>query len=144
MLKTIISVVATTLLTLGLLVFYLRRTLPDIQTILNDVGASVSGQLKEAFLDPNVKKAFSILGKQSGEVRANDALREKAADKLLEGYPAIGMILDQLDLTPIEGLQLMNDPLVGPMIRGALQKGLEGLQGGGGSAPHNSQFRSEF
>jgi hypothetical protein len=143
-LKTIISVVATTLLTLGLLVFYLRRTLPDIQTILNDVGASVSGQLKEAFLDPNVKKAFSILGKQSGEVRANDALREKAADKLLEGYPAIGMILDQLDLTPIEGLQLMNDPLVGPMIRGALQKGLEGLQGGGGSAPHNSQFRSEF
>ena len=126
------------LLTVLGLSLYLRRTLP---VILTDVGMSVGEQLSEVFEKPTVKQAMSLMGKKSGEVRADSALRNKAADKLLEGYPSIGFILDQLDLSPVEGLQLMKDPLIGPFIQGALQKGLKGLGKGfnpsGGSSAVN-------
>lgn len=143
-LATILSIVGTASLTCFLLVLYVRRTLP---IILTDVGLSVSEQIgdniKQTFADPNVSKAFSILGKKSGESRANNALREKAAEKILEGIPSIGFILDQMDLTPIEGLQLLNDPLIGPTIQGFLQKGMKGLLKG--QAPSQGQsYRSEF
>ena len=94
------------------------RALPDI---LIDVGESIGEQFGEIFEKPTVKQAMSLMGKKSGQVRADTALRNKAADKLLEGVPSVGFILDQLDLTPVEGLQLLNDPLIGPFIKGAIQ-----------------------
>lgn len=129
MLTTILSLIsAILLLVLIIKLTIFQRSMPNIDEVLNDVGISIGDQLKQIFENPTVKKAYSILGKQSGEVRADAALRNKAADKLLEGYPSIGFILDQLDLTPVEGLQLLKDPLIGPFIQGALQKGLKGLQ----------------
>lgn len=129
LLLTFLSLILTPLLTYALLKLYFNRTIPEI---LNDVGASIGEQFGELFGEifekPTVKQAMSLMGKKSGEVRANAALRNKAADKLLEGYPSIGFVLDQLDLTPVEGLQLLKDPLIGPFIQGALQKGLKGLQ----------------
>lgn len=128
-LETILSVIFTAFLTLVLLALYIRRTLP---VILEDVAVSAGEQitegLKTTFADPNVKKAFSVLGKQSGEVRADDALRNKVADKIMEEVPSINYILEQLDLTPIEGLKLMQDPIIGPYIQGFIQKGLKGLK----------------
>jgi len=112
--------------------------MPDIDEVLSDVGVSIGEQLKEIFENPTVKKAYSILGKKGAEVKADTALRNKAADKLLEGYPSIGFILDQLDLTPVEGLQLLKDPLIGPFIQGALQKGLKGLQNPGSNSSSSS------
>ena len=123
---TVLSLFLTPLFTYGLLKIYFSRTIPEI---LNDVGASIGEQFGEIFEKPTVKQAMSLMGKKSGEVRASNALRNKAADKLLEGVPSINFILDQLDLTPVEGLQLMNDPLIGPIIKGALQKGFKGLVG---------------
>lgn len=96
--------------------------------ILFDVGESIGEHFSEIFEKPTVKQAMSVMGKKSGEVRADAALRNKAADKLLEGYPSIGFILDQLDLTPVEGLQLLRDPLIGPTIQGMIQKGINKLQ----------------
>ena len=128
MLLTLISIVVIPLITFALLSLYVRRALPRI---LEDVGLSVSDQINEkiqgTFAEPNVKRAFSILAKQSGAVRANDALRSKAADKLLEGVPSIGFILDQLDMTPTEGLQLLNDPLIGPVIQNFIKSGGKNL-----------------
>jgi len=123
-----------------MLAFYLRRTIP---LILNDVGESIGEQLSGLVEKPAVKQAMTMMGNKSGEVRADKALRKKAADKMLDTIPSLKMVLEQLDITPIEGLQLLNDPLVGPWIRGFLDKGLTGLFSGGGSAPggrppHNS------
>ena len=121
---TFLSLILTPLLTYALLKLYFSRTIPEI---LNDVGASIGEQFGEIFEKPAVKQAMSVMGKKSGEVRASNALRNKAADKILEGVPSIGFILDQLDLTPVEGLQLMNDPLIGPFIKRAIEGGLKGL-----------------
>jgi len=137
-LELILSCFFTALLTASILIFYLRRTVPDIQGILDDVGTDVGEQIKEVFGNPAVKNWMGSMGKKSGEVRATSALRNKAADKLLEGYPSIGFILDQLDLTPVEGLQLIKDPLIGPFIQGALQKGLKGLQNPGSNPSSSS------
>lgn len=132
MFLTALSLANTVLLAL-LIMFLLRfkRSIPDIQQVLDDVGASIGDQLAGLFEKPMVKRAMSTLGKKSGEVRANSALRDKAADKLLEGVPSVGFILDQLDLSPTEGLQLLQDPLVGPFIKNAIAGGLKGFKGGG-------------
>ena len=107
-----------------LFALYLRRTIP---VILEDVGQDIGEQFGAIFEKPTVKQAMSVMGKKSGEVRASAALRNKAAEKIIEGYPSIGFLLEQMDMTPVEGLQLWNDPLIGPMIRGALSKGVQNL-----------------
>lgn len=143
MLITLLNMVGTAMLTSIILLWGLRRTLP---TVISDVGLSVAEQinekLKETFESPNVQRAMSILGKKSGEVRADNALRNKAADKLLEGYPSIGFVLDQLDLTPVEGLQLLKDPLIGPFIQGIIQKGMVNLTKG--ANPSSPSSTSKF
>lgn len=124
LLLTVLSPILTAGLTALLLSFYFKRTIP---TILNDVGEDIGEQFSNIFEKPTVKQAMSVMGKRSGEVRASDALRNKAANKILESYPSIGFILDQLNLSPIEGVQLINDPLIGPMIKGVISKGLQNL-----------------
>jgi len=114
-----------------------QRSLPDVQEVLDDVGTSIAEQLSSVLEKPMVKRAMSTLGKQSGEVRADNALRERAADKILGQYPSINLILDQLKMTPMEGLQLLNDPLIGPFIKGAIQKGIGGFLKGN---PESSSY----
>lgn len=131
-LEALILVVSTAGLTLALLVLYVRKAIPSmLNSVAMGVSEHINEGLKETFASPNVKKAFTILGKQSGAVRADGALRNRVADQLIGKYPSINMILDQLDLTPIEGLQLINDPLIGPFIKGFMEKGLKGVLGGG-------------
>ncbi len=96
-----------------------------MQDVLNDVGE----QFTQVFQEPNVKRAFTILGKKSGESRANTALRSKAANAIIDRIPSIRMILEELDIEPIEGLELLNDPLIGPVLQGFLKIGAEGLAG---------------
>lgn len=145
MFQTALSLISTVLLAvLIVLLLKFKRELPDIQQVLDDVGASISEQLGDIFAKPAVSKAMSVLGQKSGEVRANKALRNKAAEGLLARFPSAKFILDQLDITPIEGLQLMNDPIVGPMIQGALQKGLSGLSKGFGSGASQSRPSGEL
>jgi len=110
-----------------MLAFYLRRTIP---LILDDVAISIGEQLSGIVEKPAVKQAMSMMGNKSGEVRADKALRSKAADAILAQYPSINLVLDQLDMTPVEGLQLLNDPLIGPFIKGAISKGLQGFMKG--------------
>ena len=101
MLGTIFSVVSTVLLAiLIMLLLKFQRSIPDIQQVLDDVGASISEQLGDIFAKPAVSKAMSVLGQKSGEARAGKALRNKAAEGLLQQYPSIKFILEQLDLTP--------------------------------------------
>lgn len=133
MLELLFSCILTAVLTVGILIFYLRRTIPDIQEILNDVGAGISETFEETFKNPAVKNFMSGMGKKSGEVRADAALRNKVAEKALGSNVLLKKALDWLDITPIEGMQLLNDPTFGPVIRNAVAgfaKGGQGLLGG--------------
>ena len=100
-------------LALGVLWLFYRRekrkilseTLPSlIQNVLNDVGASISEQINVNFSKPAVSKAMGIIGKQSGRVRADAALQNKVADKIMEQSPVISKALEYFDITPMEGL----------------------------------------
>lgn len=145
-LLTILSVANTVLL--GVLIIFLlkfKRSIPDIQQVLDDVGQSIGEQFSGIFEKPAVSKAMSVLGKKSGMVRADAALRKKAADGIIQQIPAAGFVLDQLGMTAEEGLRLLNDPMIGPMIQNMLSKGTGGLQNlltgfgsGGGSLPSAS------
>ena len=146
MLETIFIILGTSLLTCFIVALYVRKTLPNIlEEVAVEAGAQISEHLKETFADPNVKKAFTILGKQSGTVRASDALRNKVSSKILDGIPSIGFLLDQLGVTPTEGLQLWNDPVVGPFIQNIMKKGIGGLMSGQSKQSVGvSTFKSKF
>lgn len=138
MLVTTLSVVNTFLI--GVLIVFLyifkRSVRPTIQEALNTVGAQIS----KTFGEPQVKRAMSVLGKQSGEVRADKALRKKAAGAVIDRMPALGMVLKQIGISPLEGVKLLNDPVFGPLIRrglataqGALEKVTSNFGGAGSS-----------
>ena len=134
----------TVLLTsLALVLLKIKRGIPDFEQVFDDFGGSVSEILNKNFSKPAVSKAMSVLGSKSGEARANKALRNKAANAVLAKQPLIKMALEELDISPLEGLQLMNDPVVGPMIQGLMARGAQGLSnmgkglGGGQSGGHN-------
>lgn len=100
MIVTLISIVLTSLLTLGLLAWYLRRTIP---IILSDVGADIGEQFKEVFANPNVKRAFSILGTRSGDSRRESGAERALAEGLLSKVtPELRIILDQVAPNLIE------------------------------------------
>lgn len=126
------SVLVTTLIVLntillgGLIILLatFKRGLPDLlQGALNDVGEQLSGIFKE----PQVKRAMSVLGKQSGEVRADKALKNRVADKALGQSVIVKKALDYFGLSALEGLELMQDPTFGPIIQGFIAKGGQGL-----------------
>jgi len=126
----------------------LKASIPDVEQILVDVGGSISEQLKEIFEGAPVKRAMSVLGKQSGEVRADKALKNRVAEKALGGNVLLKKALEYLDITPMEGLELMGDPTVGPVIRNLMagfQKGgsnlLSGFNNPGGNITPNSRGR---
>lgn len=89
----------------------------------------LGGDINNIFAQPAVKKAMGIIGKRSGEVRHDEALREKVANRLVGQSPAIQYVLDFLGIDAIDGLKLLNDPLIAPLIAPYLEKGLSGLKG---------------
>ena len=151
MFELLFSCVLTALFTVGILVFYLRRTMPDIQEILDDVGASISESMTgmsktvtESFKNPAVKNFMSQMGSKSGEARASKALKNRVAEKALGQNILLKKALEYLDITPMEGIELMGDPTVGPVIRNLMagfSKGGQGLLQGfnnpGGRSPHS-------
>ena len=132
-------VVLNTILLAVMIMFLLKfkRSIPDIQQVLDDVGGSISEQIssifKEGIQSPVVSKAMGILGKASGEVRADKATKKKVIDAVMEQQPGLSMILDRLGISAEEGFSLLRDPTFGPVIQGFLAKGLGGLQKGLGS-----------
>lgn len=139
MLELVIACIYLTLLVsgaIGLLWRYLHRSIPElVQNVLNDVGK----QLEKTFENPTIRKAYGILGQKSGDARAEKALRVKVADKVMDENPIIKKALEYFDIEPLEGLQLLNDPMIGPLIQGyisKLQGGIHGNPGqGGGGLP---------
>lgn len=138
---------ACALLVMFIVLLKFKHDLPDIEQVLVDVGQSISEELPKAIGsvlgEPQVKRAMSVLGKESGEVRADKALVKRVASQAMDQVPGIGLILKQFDLTPVEGLKLMNDPLIGPLIQrgiAAAQKGLGGL-GKGFNSPGGGSFQ---
>lgn len=119
-------IVLNTVLLLGLIVLLatFKRGLPDLlQGALNDVGT----QLSDIFEKPQVQRAMSVLGKQSGAVRADSALKERVAEKALGQNVLVKKALDYFGLSALEGIELMQDPTFGPIIRGFVEKGGQGL-----------------
>lgn len=115
-----------------------ERSLPDFAQIFDNLGGDISETFKEIVTNPTVKASFTAMGKKSGEVRASAALKNKVADKAIGQNIVLKKALEYLDISPIEGLQLLNDPTIGPTIRGLMAtfegsaQGLLGGLGGGG------------
>ena len=107
--------------------------MPDIQAILDDVGASISETFEGTFKNPAVKNFMSQMGKKSGDVRADKALKERVADKALGNSILIKKACEYFGITALEGLELMQDPTFGPIIQGFIQKGGQGLLSGIGA-----------
>ena len=118
-----------------------KAGLPDFQQIFDEFGEGMGSTISALVKDPMVSRAMSTLGKKSGDVRANTALKNKVATKLVGQNLLLKKGLEYLGISPFEGLELMSDPTMGPMIQnvmGMLQKGAGkalGGFGGGGSRP---------
>jgi len=141
-LVTILSVFNAILLLVMIVFLYIfKESIPDLlQGALNDVGS----QLSEVFEKPQVKRAMTLLGKESGVVRADAALKNRVAEKALGQSIVVKKALDWFGLTALEGVELMRDPTFGPIIQGFIEKGGQGLLGGfnnpgGGRAPPRSR-----
>lgn len=122
MISQILSIVIPCAVFVGGIYWLSTRYLPAlIQQVLNDVGGSISEQITSTFAEPNVKRAMTIIGRKGNEQRTDNNLRERVADKVLGASPLIGKVLDYFDITPLEGLQLYHDPIIGPFIQGAIE-----------------------
>ena len=128
LLLTALNLLSTALLLVMITFLYkFKRDLPDIEQVLVDVGESIGEQLTGIFKDPMVKQSMSVMGKKSGDVRADKALKNRVADKALGQSVIVKKALDYFGLSALEGLELMQDPTFGPIIQGFIQKGGQGL-----------------
>ena len=89
----------------------------NVQQAITDVAGQISESFQEVFETPSVSRAMSVLGKKSGQVRADKAVLNKFSDNLPEIMPSLGILAEKLDMEPLEMVQLTNDPLVGPIIQ---------------------------
>lgn len=129
MLLTLASMVVIPVLTLVFLSLYLKRTLPNIlEDVAVGAGESISESLNETLANPNVKRAMSILGKNSGDARADTALRNKAATAIVGQSPVVSMALEKIGISPLEGVKLLNDPLFGPWIKQIIGSFVQGSE----------------
>lgn len=118
-------------LAVGTILLLLRflRSVPDlIQAVLNDVGASITEQLNEV-LTPTMKRGLSLASQKGNQAKANIALREKVASKITAQSPIVNKILEYFDVSPMEGIKILNDPMLAPII----QRFLAGLKEGKGT-----------
>ena len=90
--------------------------------------------LAAVFIDPNFKKAMTILGKQSGAVRLDKANVRKLNENMGELSPMLAMIAEQLDMEPYDLLKMAGDlqdlPVIGDMIKKGVQSFQEQMAGG--------------
>jgi len=129
---------------LGALIIFLLKFKASIPVLIQEVLNDVGGQFSEIFEKPQVKRAMTVLGKQSGDVRASAALKNKVATKALGQNVLLKKALEYLDITPMEGLELMGDPTVGPVIRNLMAgfaKGGSNFLGGLGNSPGSNRER---
>jgi len=133
-LLTCLSVLNTILIAVFIVFLYkFKASIPDLlQGALNDVGEQLSGIFKE----PQVKRAMSVLGKESGKVRASDALKNKVAEKAIGSSVLLKKGCEYFGITPVEAIELMQDPTFGPIIQGFVVKGSQAIAGLGGG--HNN------
>ncbi|GAI23449.1 unnamed protein product, partial [marine sediment metagenome] len=110
----LVSIVLTASLIMFLYIF--KRGLPDFAQVFDNLGGDISATFSEILAKPVVKASMSNLGSKSGEARASKALKNKVAEKALGQNVLLKKALEYLDITPIEGLELMGDPTMGPMI----------------------------
>ncbi|GAI25173.1 unnamed protein product, partial [marine sediment metagenome] len=94
-----------------------ERSLPDFAQIFDNLGGDISATFKEIVTNPTVKASFSNMGKQSGDVRAAKALKKRVADTVVSKNVLLKKGLEYLDISSVEGLELMADPTLGPVIR---------------------------
>ncbi len=129
----LVSIVLTASLIVFLYIF--KRSLPDFGQIFDTLGGDISATFKEIVTNPTVKASFSNMGKQGGDVRAAKALKKRVADTVVSKNILLKKGLEYLDISSVEGLELMADPTLGPVIRnvmGSLQDGASGLLSGFG------------
>jgi len=106
-----------------------QRSLPDFQQVFDEFGEGLGKTFTEGLQNPTVKRAMGVLGKKSGEVRASDALKNKVATKVMGQNILLKKALEWLDISPTEGLELMGDPMLGPVVRNLMASFAKGGQG---------------
>lgn len=143
MLGTVLQLVTIVMVACLIAFLYIfKREIPDVEQILVDVGESIGEQISGVIEKPVVKASMSHLGKMSGEVRASAALKNKVAEKALGQNVLLKKALEYLDITPIEGLELLNDPTIGPTIRGLMANFQSGIGGALGSGQQGQRQRN--
>jgi len=66
-------------------IFITRRYIPKlIQNVLNDVGENLSESIKEIFVNPTVKKGFTLAANLGGEAVQVKAVEKKLAEGALD------------------------------------------------------------
>lgn len=115
-----------------------RKLKSKLQEAINALGEA----FEAIFATPNVKKAFSILGQQGGEVRAERAVTSKIASDILNGpkFAGLKMAASALGLdidayieehgapATIAALQQLGG-MLGINIQDLMAGGIEGLLG---------------
>ena len=92
--QTVIIIGGSASLSLVMLALYMRRTIPNL---LGDVSDSIGEALTSIIKDPMSKRAMSILGQKSGDVRHNKAAENALATGILNNMaPEIQLILDRI------------------------------------------------
>lgn len=94
-----------------------------IQGAINDVADKISESFIETLSNPNVKRAMTILGKESGAARADSATIDKFNENIGALNPTLAFLADQLDMEPTQILSLANHPSIKPYIEGFLTPG---------------------
>jgi len=115
--ELVLTIVSIVLAQICLFYLYDKRADARTQQAINDVATDIGENIKATFADPNVKRAFSILGQHSGVSRAEEAVMNKFNNNLPELIPSLGIIGEKLGMEPVEMLQLINDPFAGPIIQ---------------------------
>ena len=145
MLGTALSLITTVMVACLIIFLYkFQRSLPDFGQVFDNLGGDISAAFTEIVSKPVVKASMSQLGAKSGDVRAAKALKKKVADTIVSKNLLLKKGLEYLDISSEEGLELMADQTLGPVIRNvmaSLQDGASGFLGGALGGGGQSQRR---
>lgn len=96
----------------------------NLQDAINDTAEGMGEIFTSTFRDPDVKRAMTILGKESGVARADSATIDKFNENVGALNPALSMIAEQLDMDPTQVLSLASHPAIAPLLEGFLGTGV--------------------
>lgn len=139
----LVSIVLTASLIMFLYIF--KRSLPDFAQVFDNLGGDISAAFTDIVSQPVVKASMSQLGSKSGDVRAAKALKKRVADTVVSKNILLKKGLEYLDISSEEGLELMADQTLGPVIRNVmagLQDGASGFLDGLGSGGQRQNNRN--